>query len=247
MPETIELDILAFGTHPDDIEIGCGGTLAKLAEEGYKTGLIDLSRGELGTRGTVQTRKTEADNAAKVLGAQLRKNLKIEDGNIRLNRVNKEKVIKVIRKYRPKIVFAPYPFDRHPDHISAGNLIREAAFGSGLKKIIIKSKEGILKEYRPDKVYYYQQTYDIPVTFIFDISDTFEKKLEAMKFYGSQFYTGNNDLDNNEPETFVSRKGFTDLIIARSKIYGEKIGEDAGEAFFSYEPVKITASTFLNI
>ena len=236
------LDVLFFGSHPDDIELACGGTVAKLVNSGKKVGIIDLTEAELSSRGNLELRKKETDEASKILGISVRENLKLKDGNILNDEESREKVISVIRKYTPKIVFAPYPLDRHPDHINASNLIREASFYSGLKKIETGSSH-----YRPEKVLYYQQAYEIPATVIMDISDTFEKKMEAIKAYGSQFFNPDYTGNENEPGTLISSELFYKEIEARARHYGFKIGKEFGEPFFSYEAVRVNAETIFEI
>lgn len=237
----MKLDALFIGSHPDDIELTCGGTVCKLAYSGKKTGIIDLTRGELSTRGNLAQRKKETDKASKVLGIKVRKNLGLKDGNIINNSDNRKKLIKLIREFHPEIVFAPYPSDRHPDHINASNLIREAVFYSGLRKIVT----GNLKAYRPKKVFYYRHAYDIPVSFIMDVSDSIGKKLEAIKCYGSQFY--NPKYSKKEPETYISSRRFLDDIITRAKFFGFKIGAEYGEPFFCYEEMKMDGKILFEI
>lgn len=233
------LDVLFFGAHPDDVELSCGGTIIKLVQSKKKIGIVDLTLGELSTKGNLQLRKRETEEASNVLGISYRENLKIKDGDIQLNQVNKEKIISVIRKYKPKLVFAPFPFDRHPDHVNASNLIKESIFFSGLMKF----KTANLKAYRPSKVFYYQNAYDIPVSFIFDISTAYQKKLKAIKCYSSQFY----NPKSKEPETFISSKLFEFEIESRARHYGFKIGVEFGEPFFSYETIKVDSEILFRI
>ncbi len=220
-----------FAAHPDDAELNCGGTILSLTENGKSTGIIDLTFGELSTRGNPALRKEETKNATSLMKLDFRDNLNIRDGKIELNEVNRIKVIKAIRKYRPEIVFAPYPFDRHPDHINASNLIRESFFYSGLTKI----KTGELKAYRPNRIYYYRNAVDIPVSFIFDISKTFKKKLEVLKCFRSQFY----DISSKEPQTYISTELFDREIESRARHFGFKIGAEFGEPYFCHEPLKV--------
>lgn len=236
----MKIDALFIGSHPDDIELTCGGTLCKLVKSGKKAGIVDLTKGELGTRGSVSQRKKEAEKSLKILGAKFRKNLGLKDGDIQNNYENRLKIIKIIREFQPEFVFAPYALDRHPDHINANKLITEAVFYSGLRKI----KTGNQAEFRPKKIFYYRHAYDIPISFIFDISDVFDTKMEAIKCYESQFY---NPKIKNEPETFISRKGFLEDIVARAKFYGFKIGVEYGEPFFCYEVIKVNEKTFFEI
>lgn len=228
-----------IGAHPDDIELNCGGTVLKLAESGKNVGIIDLTEGELSTRGNRRSRVMETLAASKLMGISFRENLKIRDGNIELNKINREKIIRVLRKYKPGIVFAPYPNDRHPDHIYAGNLIRESVFYSGLMKI----RTGNLKAYRPGKLYFYRSAIDIPVSFIFDVSSVFKKKLEVLKCYGTQFY----DPESKEPETFISSSNFMNEIESRARHYGFKIGAEYGEPYFSYDAIRINDKNIFEI
>jgi bacillithiol biosynthesis deacetylase BshB1 len=185
------------------------------------------------------SRKKETENASKLLGISVRENLKITDANIEINKINKEKVIHILRKYKPEIIFAPFPHDRHPDHINAGNLIRESVFYSGLKKIETKN----LDFFKPEKVFYYRNAYDIPVSFIFDISSAFKKKLQVLKCYATQFYNSKS----KEPETYISTKLFEKEIESRARHFGFKIGVEFGEQYFSYEAIKINSDTLFEI
>ncbi len=228
-----------IGAHPDDIELNCGGTVLKLVESGKNVGIIDLTEGELSTRGNRRSRVLETSAASKLLGISFRENLKIRDGSIEINKINREKIIRVLRKYKPEIVFAPYPNDRHPDHIYAGNLIRESVFYSGLMKI----RTGNLKAFKPGKLYFYRSAIDIPVSFIFDISSVFKKKLEVLKCYRTQFY----DSESKEPETFISSSFFRNEIEARARHYGFKIGAEFGEPYYSYDAIRINDKTIFEI
>jgi bacillithiol biosynthesis deacetylase BshB1 len=168
-----------------------------------------------------------------------RSNLKIPDGNIGINKTNKEKVIRVLREFKPEIVFAPYPHDRHPDHVNTSNLIRESFFYSGLCKI----KTGNLQAFRPEKIYYYRNALDIPVSFIFDISKTFHKKMDVIKCYESQFYNRNDE----EPQTFISTELFEKEIEARARHFGFKVGVEFGEPYFSDNALKVGSDNLFEI
>jgi bacillithiol biosynthesis deacetylase BshB1 len=229
----LKVRALFFGAHPDDAELCCGGTIAKLTAAGEKTGIIDLTMGELGTRGDVSLRKKEAGNAAKVLNVSFRENLKIPDGNIANTPSYRLKVIKVIRKYRPDIIFFPHYFDRHPDHFHTHQLVKESAFYSGLAKI----KTGILEPYRPRRNFYYMQTYAFEPSFICDVSDTYSLKMKAIGCYSSQFYDPSYKTD--QPGTFISSRDFLEYIEARSRFYGFQIGAKHGEPFSTDEKIKI--------
>ncbi len=179
----MNLDVLIFAAHPDDAELSMGGTIAKLTSSGIKVGIVDLTRGELGTRGTSETRQQEAFNAAIALKIAVRENLEMPDGSIMNTKENLMKVIVEIRKYKPKIIFAPYFNDRHPDHIDASQLIKRAMFSTGLSKVKTSDKEVPQNHFRPQKLFYYMQTYTFEPTFIVDISDTYEMKMKAVEVF----------------------------------------------------------------
>ena len=231
----MNLDVLVFAAHPDDAELAMGGTIANLTKNNIKVGIIDLTKGELGTRGTAETRQREAFNAAIVLKIAVRENLEIPDGDIKNTRENLMKVIITLRKYKPKIIFAPYFNDRHPDHIDASNLIKRAMFSSGLAKIKTFDKEVPQNHFRPEKLYYYMQTYTFDPTFIFDISDTFETKMKSVECYSTQFH----NPKSLEPETFISKPGFINYIKSRAEFYGFAIGKNYGEPFFCEEKIEL--------
>lgn len=232
------LDILAFGAHPDDVELSMGGTIISLVQRGFKVGIIDLTRGELSSRGNLSTRKKETDKASEILGIHLRNNLKLKDGNIEINPNTLSLVIESIRKFKPQIVFAPYFKDRHPDHEAAAQLIKQSIFYSGLRKY--KTRRS-LEPYRPKKVFYFMQTYPFEPTFIYDISPYFEQKMKAVLAYSSQFYNPNN----SGPETFISTPEFLNYLKARSEYYGFLIGKQYGEPFYCEEKIEFDFSTYL--
>ncbi|MFN4112132.1 MAG: bacillithiol biosynthesis deacetylase BshB1, partial [Ignavibacteria bacterium] len=180
------LDIIAFGAHPDDVELSMGGTIISLIERGFKVGVVDLTQGELSSRGNLDIRKKETEKASKILGISYRENLKMKDGSIEVKEEFIKKVVEVIRKFKPQLVFAPYFRDRHPDHENAAQLIKASVFYSGLKNFVVKNKS--LQPHRPKKTFYYMQTYPFEPTFIYDISPYFELKMEAILAFSSQFY-----------------------------------------------------------
>jgi bacillithiol biosynthesis deacetylase BshB1 len=231
----MNLDVLVFGAHPDDAELSMGGTIAKLTSQKMKVGIIDLTKGELGTRGSAETRQKEAFQAAIILKAAVRENLNIPDGNVQNNKENLIKIIMTIRRYKPKIIFAPYFNDRHPDHIDTSNLIKRAMFSTGLSKVITFDKEVPQESYRPDKLYYFMQTYTFDPSFIIDISGEFETKMKAVKAYSTQFH----NPKSTEPETFISRPGFINYIESRAKFYGFQIGKNFGEPFYCEEKIEL--------
>jgi bacillithiol biosynthesis deacetylase BshB1 len=236
----MKTDVIVFGAHPDDAELAMGGTITKLTSNGLNVGLIDLTQGEMGTRGDLETRNKEATKAASILNASFRENLKLQDGNIELTRENSFKVIASIRKYKPKIVFAPYFKDRHPDHIKASQLVKEALFYSGLSKLQILGKNSD-EAYRPEKLFYYMQSYTFDPSFIIDIDDYFENKMKAIKAFKTQFH----DPTSSEPETFISRPEFLNFIESRALFYGFKIGKKYGEAFYCEEEIELDLINFL--
>lgn len=236
----MHLDVLVFSAHPDDAELSMGGTIALLSKNNIKVGLIDLTKGEMGTRGTAETRQREAFNAAITLKAALRENLEIPDGYIQINKENLLKVIMTIRKYRPSIVFAPYFNDRHPDHIDASHLIKRAVFYSGLSKIKTFDREVPQQHFRPEKLYYFMQTYTFEPTFIVDISETFDQKMKAIACYETQFH----NPKSSEPETFISRPEFLNYIRSRAEFYGFQIHKKYGEPFFCEEKLELNLLNF---
>lgn len=239
----MNIDFLAFAAHPDDAELAMGGTISRLSKNGYKVGIIDLTRGELGTRGSVETRQKEAFQAAIHLKAALRENLSMPDGHIQRNKENLLKIVMVLRRYRPKVIFAPYFNDRHPDHIDASKLVKEALFSSGLAKIKTFDKEVAQESYRPLKLFYYMQTYTFEPSFIVDVSDYFADKMKGVRAYESQFF----DPRNKEPETFISRPEFLNYIESRAQFYGFQINKKYGEPFFCEEKLEMDPVSFLKI
>ena len=235
------LDVLVFAAHPDDAELAMGGTIARFANDGFNVGIVDLTRGEMGTRGNADTRQKEALEAAQILKTSIRENLLIPDGDIEISNDNIRKVVMLMRKYKPKIVFAPYFSDRHPDHISASKLIKRAMFVSGLEKINTSESEIAQHAYRPSKLFYYMQTYTFEPSFIVDISNFFETKMESVWAYSTQFH----NPESNEPETFISSPEFIDYIDARAKYYGFQIGKKFGEPFYCEEKIELNLNGML--
>jgi len=221
------LDILAFGAHPDDVELSCAGTLALEINKGKTAGIIDLTQGEMGTRGSKDLRAKEADAAAKALGVSIRHNLKFKDALFENNEANKLEVIKMIRHYRPKVVFCNAIRDRHIDHGRGSTLVSEACFLSGLKKYKTVYEGIEQEEWRPDHVYHYIQWYDIEPDFVVDISDTIETKMASVLAYKSQFH----DPTSDEPETPISSSNFLESVRYRARNFGRIIGTDYAEGF----------------
>jgi len=225
----MKLDILAFGAHPDDIELGCGGTIAKEIHNGKKIGAIDLTQGELGTRGTEITRASEAAAAANILGIQIRENLKFRDGFFKNDEAHQLKIIETIRKYRPEIVLCNAIDDRHIDHGKGSQLVSDACFLSGLRKISTKYNGVEQEAWRPKLVYHYIQWKDLKPDFVVDISEFLDKKVEAVKAYKTQFHNTENNA--NAPKTPISSQNFLDSVTYRSRDLGRLIGTESAEGF----------------
>jgi bacillithiol biosynthesis deacetylase BshB1 len=224
-----KLDILAFGAHPDDVELGCAGTLLGAIAEGKKVGVIDLTKGELGTRGTISQRLSESQLASEVLGLSIRENLGMADGFFINNKEHQLIIIETIRRFQPSIIFCNAPEDRHPDHGRAASLVAESAFLSGLEKIKT-SHEGIAQEaWRPTQVFHYIQSRSLTPNFVVDISKHIEKKMESIMAYQSQFYNPNS----NEPDTFISSAAFLEFVKGRAKELGQQIGVQYAEGFIT--------------
>jgi bacillithiol biosynthesis deacetylase BshB1 len=231
----MSVDVLAIGAHPDDVELACGGTVALMVRRGYSVALADLTQGELGTRGNKVVRTAEARSAAKILGVATRRNLQIPDGGIVLNKQNLHKLIGLIRELRPKILFIPHSIERHPDHVHAHTLSKEAWFYAGLRKITTSHRGKPQEPFRPDNCFEYQQWYHFDPTFIVDISHTFEIKMKAIRAHASQLH----NPKSREPETRLSRPEFLDRIETDAKFYGHRIGVTYGEPFFSHAPLGV--------
>ena len=226
----MQLDILAFGAHPDDVELFAGGTLVKMAALGHSTGIIDLTRGELGTRGTPTLRAKEARKAAAILGLKIRKNAGLADGNIAVTPEARLKVIRILRTYRPRIVMTHYEEDPHPDHVATGGLVTEAVHHSGLAKI----KTGQAR-YRPPVILYFKIPANASPSFVIDVSDYLEQRTEAISAYRSQFF----DPSRPEPSTMLSKPDFITHVENLHAYYGTLIGRKVGEAFHVKETLEI--------
>ena len=222
-----KLDILAIAAHPDDVELSSAGTLISHINRGYKAGVIDLTRGEMGTRGSAAERDAEAAAASRIMGLTVRENLDLPDAFFDNSKESQVTVIKAIRKYQPEIVIANAPYDRHPDHGRAAALVEEAFFKAGLAKISTEDDEGIQQAWRPKKLYHMIQSVSLQPDFIVDVSDSHDQKIEAIKAYKSQFF----DPNSSEPETYISRPGFLRMIEARATEFGHRIQVPYGEGF----------------
>jgi len=233
-PERMKLDLLVISAHPDDAELGCGGTLAKHVSLGYRVGIVDLTRGELGTRGTPADRQNEAEAAAAILKLSVRENLDLPDGFFENKREHLEPVIRAIRRYRPEIVITNAPADRHPDHGRAATLVTHACFLAGLQKVTAGDE---LAVWRPKKIFHFIQSTYLKPDFVVDISDWWETKLASIKAFKTQFY----DPASTEPTTFISTPQFLKLIEARATEHGHSIGATYGEGFIKSQQVGVSS------
>ena len=233
----MKLDILAFGAHPDDVELGAGATIAKEISLGKKVGIVDLTRGELGTRGSADLRDVEAANAARILGVSVRENVGFADGFFINDKANQLEIIKMIRKYQPEIVLCNAIDDRHIDHSKGSKLVSDACFLSGLQKIETDFEGEKQEKWRPKLVYHYMQWKNIEPDFVVDVSGFIDIKMEAVLAYSSQFY----DPNSKELETPISSKNFTDSIQYRARELGRLIGVDHAEGFTVERSIAVTS------
>lgn len=234
----MKLDVLAIGVHPDDVELSCSGTLLVEIKRGKKAGILDLTQGELGTRGTAATRYEEAARAAEILGVHVRENLKMRDGFFANDEAHQLLLIQAIRKYQPEVVLANIKDDRHPDHGRAGKLIADACFLAGLTKIETKGDDGLPQaRWRPKQVLHYIQDWHYEPDLLVDITDVFEQRMQSVLAYHTQFATGKGN--NNEPQTYISTPDFYEAIIARARLMGKMIGVKYAEGFVSDKKIGI--------
>jgi bacillithiol biosynthesis deacetylase BshB1 len=231
----MKLDILAFGAHPDDVELGCGATIAKEVSLGKKVGIVDLTRGELGTRGSAAVRELEAAKSATILGVSTRENMGFADGFFINDKNHQLEIIKMIRKYQPEIVLCNAVDDRHIDHPKGSSLVSDACFLSGLLKIETEIGGELQKKWRPKQVYHYIQWKNIEPDFVVDVSDFIDVKQKAVLAYSTQFY----DPKSNEPQTPITSKNFTESINYRAKDLGRLIGVEYAEGFTSERYVAV--------
>ncbi len=224
------VDAIFFDAHPDDIELSCGGTIVSFIKRGLRVGIVDLTSGEMGTRGTPTTRKREAAASARILGAAFREQLDFGDGGLRTGRGEELQIIDVVRRHRPSVVFAPWPDERHPDHVRTGRIVTDASFYAGLRAL-----ETALPPHRPQTTVYYLQNYMVPPSFVVDVTATWKTKMRAVAAFKSQFH----NPKSKEPATFISSKSFIDIIEARGRHFGALIGVEYGEAFVTKQPPKI--------
>ncbi|CAA0209369.1 bacillithiol biosynthesis deacetylase BshB1 [Tenacibaculum maritimum] len=231
----MKLDILAFGAHPDDVELGCSATIAKEISLGKKVGIIDLTRGELGTRGSAELRDQEAEKAAKILGVSVRENLGFADGFFLNDKKHQLEIIKMLRKYQPEIVLCNAVDDRHIDHPKGSRLVSDACFLSGLLKIETSIDGMLQSKWRPKQVYHYIQWKNMSPDFVVDVTGFMDIKMDSVLAYASQFY----DPESKEPETPITSQNFTDSILYRAKDLGRLIGTEYAEGFISERYVAV--------
>jgi bacillithiol biosynthesis deacetylase BshB1 len=223
----MKLDILAFAAHPDDVEISAAGTLLKYISEGKSIGIVDLTEGELGTRGTVQTRYEEAETAGKLLGLSARENLRIKDGFFENSEENKRLIIQQIRRFQPEIILANSILDRHPDHGRAAKLVADACYLAGLRKIETEWEGETQEAFRPRLILHYIQDYYIKPNFVIDVSEFMDKKIEVIKAYKTQFF----NPESTEPNTPISGDEFFDFLKGRMMTVGRPAGMKYAEGF----------------
>ncbi len=231
----MELEILAIAAHPDDVELCCSGTLSKHIKAGHKAGVVDLTQGEMGTRGNAELRLQEAEDSRKALGLKLRDNLKMDDAFFTNDREHQLRIVEAIRRYRPRILITNAVRDRHPDHARASQLVSEAAFYAGLPKVELEGQAHKLEAWRPEFLLHFIQDRYITPDIVVDISEHFEKKMEAIRCFRSQFY----DPESDEPETPLSRPDFLDFVEARAREFGRPVGASFGEGFTSERPIGV--------
>ena len=235
-----KIQVLAVAVHPDDVELCCSGTLMMEKGMGKTVGVVDLTRGELGTRGTPELRLKEANAASRIMELDIRENLGMPDGFFQNNEENQRKLIQAIRFYQPESVLASALEDRHPDHGRAGKLISDSCFLSGLRKISTRDAEGREQEqWRPKYVFHFIQDRFYHPSFVYDITPVFERKLESIRAYSSQFYSTSYDQD--EPQTYISGPDFLDSIVGRAQMLGKMIGVKYAEAFISEKMIGISS------
>ena len=232
MDEQRKLDVLAVGAHPDDVELGCGGTLAKLTQMGYRVGIVDMARGDMGTRGTKEIRAQEAAAAAKVLHLALRDNLELPDAHIHATDETRVRMVRKMRLYRPRVVFTHFWEDPHPDHVATCQIVREAAHLAGLGKY---DPETAHLRHRPNTVAHFMFPRTVVPTFVVDITEFAEQKRNAILCYKSQLY----DPNSSEPATYLSDENFVHRLEVRQRFFGSTVGLDHAEGFFVREALNV--------
>jgi len=235
------LDVLALAAHPDDVELCAGGTVCRLTAAGHRVGVVDFTRGELGSRGTPEGRMEEAKRAAEILGLSARENLGLPDGDIANTKANQRAVIEVIRQYRPRVVLINSLECRHPDHGAAARLSIDAMYYAGLRMVETTGPDGHPQQpWRPAHVLHYMQAIEFDPTFVVDVSDVWDQRIEALQAFQSQFFNPDYDPGEDEPETFISNPTFFEWIEGRARTYGYKVGATFGEPLlYRHGPVGV--------
>ncbi|MBD3375640.1 bacillithiol biosynthesis deacetylase BshB1 [candidate division KSB1 bacterium] len=234
-----KVDILAVGAHPDDIELMCAGTLIKMVQQGFRVGMVSLTAGERGTRGTKEIRTREFENAARIIGANDHMIGGLADGRLENHEENRLEVIKIVRRFKPEFLFIPHWKARHPDHEACSHLVRNSAYYAGLKMIDTDQPP-----HRPKHIAYYMELYDFEPSFIVDISETFDQKLASIRAHESQFWNPDNP-SGREEQTFISSPEFFESITIKARYWGQKIGVKYGEPFYMREPLGIADASVL--
>lgn len=238
--DSTPLDVLAFAAHPDDVELFAGGTVALLVSQGYRVGIVDLTRGELGSRGSVEAREREAAEAAAILGVQARVNLGLPDGDIANTPGNRIEVARQIRRFRPRILLVPAPDCRHPDHPAAARLVTDAVFPAGLVKVHAGLDGRPLEPWRPHHVLHYMQSIPFEPTLVVDVTPVWDVRMRALRAFTSQIHDPAYEASPDEPDTFISTPAFIDWIEARSRALGYRIGATYGEALlYRHGPIGV--------
>ena len=237
-----KLDVLALAAHPDDVELCAGGTMCLLARQGYDVGIADFTKGQLGSRGTPEQRTKEAERASKIIGLSARENLEMMDGDIRNTKANRRAVIEVVRQYRPDIVLINPPESRHPDHSDASDLATDALYYSGLQEVETTGPDGTAQEpWRPHHVLHYMQAVSFEPTMVVDVTPVWDRRIEALRAFESQFHNPDYEPDPDEPETFVSNPEFFEWVKSRARTYGYTVGATYGEPFlYRHGPFGVT-------
>jgi len=234
----MKLDILAIGVHPDDVELGCAGSLIIEINNGKSAGIVDLTQGELGTRGTIETRYAESKRAAEIIGVSVRENLKMRDGFFRNDEEHQLQLVKIVRKYQPEIVFANILDDRHPDHGRAGHLISDACFLSGLAKVKTYDDDGKEQEkWRPKYIFHYLQDWYHEPDLLIDVSHVFEQKMKSVEAYITQFHVEGHVQEGSE--TYISTPDFLQSVVARARMLGKRIGVKYAEGYVTEKKIGI--------
>ncbi len=234
------LDVLAFAAHPDDVELFAGGTVALLVSQGYRVGIVDLTRGELGSRGSVEAREREASAAAGILGIHARVNLGFPDGDIANTPERRIEVVRQIRRHRPRILLVPAPDCRHPDHPAAARLVTDAVFPAGLVKVRTTLDGRPQDPWRPHHVLHYMQSIPFEPTLVVDVTPVWDTRMRALRAFSSQVHDPTYEASPEEPETFISHPAFVDWIEARSRTWGYRIGATYGEPFlYRHGPIGV--------